>query len=69
MATTGSPTKRTTSVASHGRVIAALNMGIVGGNGSRSTSAPVYTATTPGAFRASSTSIDVIRACAIVERT
>ena len=41
----------------------------LGGNGGRSTSSPVKTATTPGNSRASSVSISVIRACAIGLRT
>ena len=49
--------------------MAALNIGEPAGRSARSTSAAVKTPSTPGALRASSTSTDVIRACAMVDRT
>src|SRR5215218_10309671 len=69
MSATGSPTKRTRSVASHGRAISAEIHGRRGRAGARSTSAAVSTATTPGMPMASDTSIDSTTACAIGERT
>ena len=49
--------------------MAALNIGVPGGRSGRSMSAPVNTPSTPGAVRASDTSIELRRAWAIVERT
>ena len=68
---TGSPTKRTTSLASSGWFIRSLiRPGIMGGSAGRSaTSAPVNTAITPGASRAALASIELIRACATGDRT
>src|SRR6202034_2249226 len=72
---TGSPAKRTLSVASN------VNSGVgpcqpmsaisASGPGTviASTSAPVYAATTPGSSRAAETSTESTRACAIGERT
>ncbi|CAB4986259.1 unannotated protein [freshwater metagenome] len=71
MATTGSPTKRTTPSASHGRVI------IGGGNsgtiacrfGRSAKSAATYTPSTPGNAAASVVSMLTIVADATVDRT
>jgi hypothetical protein len=49
--------------------MAALNIGVDGGSGPMSRSAAVNTARTPGALRASSTSIEVMAAWASVDRT
>jgi hypothetical protein len=67
-ATTGSPTNRTRSVARNGRAVCC---GAIGNStaGERPRSAPVTTSTTPGDSRAADTSIDVIRACAMGDRT
>jgi hypothetical protein len=67
-ATIASPTKRTTSVASTGLVMAWLTRAN-GAMGPRSMSAAVTTASTPGAASASLVSMLVIRAWATVERT
>ncbi len=61
---TASPTYRTRPLASSGSVI-----GWSPGEGRSSVSAAVSTAITPGASRAASASIPVIRACAIGLRT
>ena len=66
MATTGSPTKRTLSVARSVRVAAGL---YADGTNSRPRSLPVNTATMPGMVTASEVSIDVMLPCATVLRT
>ncbi len=66
----GSPTNRTRSDASHGRVIARLTNGKGGGIGTSSArSSAVTTATTPGASRAAEVSTDSNRPWATVDRT
>jgi hypothetical protein len=66
----GSPTNRTRSDASQGRVIAELMNGKGGGMGTRSvTSCAVTTATTPGASSAADVSTDSSRPWATVDRT
>jgi hypothetical protein len=67
---TGSPTNRTTSRASSACLICALIMAGMGGpTSSRSRSAPVNAAITPGAASAALTSTPVIRAWATADRT
>ncbi len=71
-AATGSPTNRTTSVASSGWTIFWFMFGIIGLTGASPASArslPVYTATTPSASCAALTSMLRMFACATVERT
>ena len=71
-AATGSPTNRTTSLASSGCFMAWFMFGIIGGSGFSPASArslAVYTASTPGASSAALTSMPLIFACATVERT
>jgi hypothetical protein len=68
-AATASPTNRTTPSARYGRTIACSSIGMVGFIGARSMSAAVNTPMTPGALRASSTSMVAMRAWGIVDRT
>ena len=67
-ATIASPTKRTVPVASRGRVIFWSTM-MIGTSSGRSRSAPVTTASTPGAASASLVSTATMRPWASVERT
>jgi hypothetical protein len=66
---TGSPTNRTVSVASGTWNISWFIIGKPLRGGSSARSAPVKTAITPGAACAPLTSIPVILACAMGERT
>ena len=68
-AATGSPAKRTTSVASRGRRMPSGSMGSVWAIGGSSRSALVNTPSTPGCREASSVSMPTIRACGYDERT